>query len=1131
MKRGTLVLVGFSRLVGNAMRPGTLRKSSAGIAAVTLAATMAVGVATAVPASADQPKQTFVTGLTQAAGTIIDPAGRVWVADRKAGFCRIQEPTGTTPGRIDHPLTSTDTTAPTCLGGTLDQAGQGPKVPGAPAFMDPDGQPNTGDELVFIPDETPGGSQVIRAKWNVSTQEFDYWDTLQIFDGDLRPNAVSLGADKNIYLTFDRTRVIARLTYPEIQHPSIESIASASGAVTGIAAAGLSGGRNIVYVAEASGITRFTAPPDETLANITPTAAFNVPKAGALMFDSSSNTLYAGTSIGTTSADAGKDSVIKVGLANNAVDTQWALGYSKVTGLGMLGGKVLVMDDSGLLSSPPPTGKGVMYRLSGAVVSITGGPTLANGQAAPNPAFTNDSTPTFTVSSTPAGSMQCTITPSGSSTPVWTDCTSGTYTPATPLADGAYTFQVSATGGGTAASRDFTVDTQAPVPPTITSPTSTTPVNGSPTFNATAETGATFVCAIDTTADASFTPCTPGSQLSFTTEGQHTLYVKAVDKATNRSTAASVVVQVDLTPPQLSITSPTDGSTVTVSQNVDVVFSSTSTDVDRFLCRMDTQAFTACTSPKTFTNVTAGQHRFEVQAIDKAGNSTTAGVTVTVNIADTTPPTVTASPAAGTYGPSQSITLAANEPATIYYTTDNSTPTTSSTQYSGPIAMATMTLKFFGVDSSKNASTVQSVAYVLDNTAPTVSASPAPGTYPSGQQITLSSSEPGSIYYTVDGSTPTTSSTKYTGPITLNGPLTIKAIAVDPYGNTSAPASFAYQVPDTTPPVVSASPAGGQYASGTKITLNSNEANTAIYYTTDGSTPTTSSTKYSTQLTLAAAMTLKFFGVDAAGNASGVVTETYTVTPAVVPWKDYTKDGKNDVVAIDSSANGYIYPGDGTGGWLTRISSGTWTGLSLPTATRDLDGDGISDLVARDSSGTLWLYPGNGTGGWKARTQLATGLGTANLITAPGDFTGDGKSDLLIRDTTGALWLYPGTGTGTLGTRTQVGWGWDVMNAITSTGDFNGDGKSDLLARDANGALWLYPGTGTGGFGTRTQVGSGWSVMNAILGIGDFNGDGKNDILARDTASGGLYLYPGNGTGGWLTRTQVGWGWNGLTLP
>ena len=38
--------------------------------------------------------------------------------------------------------------------------------------------------------------------------------------------------------------------------------------------------------------------------------------------------------------------------------------------------------------------------------------------------------------------------------------------------------------------------------------------------------------------------------------------------------------------------------------------------------------------------------------------------------------------------------------------------------------------------------------------------------------------------------------------------------------------------------------------------------------------------------------------------------------------------------------------------------------------------------------------------------------------------------------------------------------------------------------------------------------------MTAILGPGDWDGDGSADVLARDTA-GGLWLYPGNGTGGW----------------
>src|SRR5690606_11411281 len=81
---------------------------------------------------------------------------------------------------------------------------------------------------------------------------------------------------------------------------------------------------------------------------------------------------------------------------------------------------------------------------------------------------------------------------------------------------------------------------------------------------------------------------------------------------------------------------------------------------------------------------------------------------------DTIPPTVTAIPPGGTYFSEQSVVLASDEPAIIYYTTDGSEPTTSSSVYSAPITISENTvLKFFGVDSSGNPSPVMTETYII----------------------------------------------------------------------------------------------------------------------------------------------------------------------------------------------------------------------------------------------------------------------------------------------------------------------------------------------------------------------------------------------------------------------------------
>src|SRR5947199_315101 len=69
-----------------------------------------------------------------------------------------------------------------------------------------------------------------------------------------------------------------------------------------------------------------------------------------------------------------------------------------------------------------------------------------------------------------------------------------------------------------------------------------------------------------------------------------------------------------------------------------------------------------------------------------------------------------------------------------------------------------------------------SAAYGAQVATPTLD--PSAGTYSQSQSVTLSDATPGAtIYYTTDGSTPTTSSTPYAGPISVSQTTTIRTIA------------------------------------------------------------------------------------------------------------------------------------------------------------------------------------------------------------------------------------------------------------------------------------------------------------------------------------------------------------------
>lgn len=99
----------------------------------------------------------------------------------------------------------------------------------------------------------------------------------------------------------------------------------------------------------------------------------------------------------------------------------------------------------------------------------------------------------------------------------------------------------------------------------------------------------------------------------------------------------------------------------------------------------------------------------------------------------------------------------------------------------------------------------------------------------------------------------------------------------------AGPPPVALTPADVTAPVITASVPGGDYVQGQSVRLTADETS-AVFYTTDGSTPTASSPRYSKPIILSGNTTLRYIGRDLAGNTSRPEQQVYVVP--VIPARD-----------------------------------------------------------------------------------------------------------------------------------------------------------------------------------------------------------------------------------------------------
>ena len=222
----------------------------------------------------------------------------------------------------------------------------------------------------------------------------------------------------------------------------------------------------------------------------------------------------------------------------------------------------------------------------------------------------------------------------------------------------------------------------------------------------------------------------------------------------------------------------------------------------------------------TSVNIDQTESMTVIKAIAKAASDAVPTDVTTFNLPACETPIITFD-----YTTSNVSITCATPNSNIYYTTDGSTPTSSSTLYSAPFSVSSSTtVKAIATKSGIISSAVAELA-ITQVATPTIQNN-------GSNAISITSTTPGAtFYYTTDGTDPTTSSAVYNSPLTDNvSNVTIKAIAVKENMIPSAVGSGSVKLKCATPVIT---------RDGMTFTLSCSMPTDAnLYYTLGGGSET-----------------------------------------------------------------------------------------------------------------------------------------------------------------------------------------------------------------------------------------------------------------------------------------------------
>jgi hypothetical protein len=255
--------------------------------------------------------------------------------------------------------------------------------------------------------------------------------------------------------------------------------------------------------------------------------------------------------------------------------------------------------------------------------------------------------------------------------------------------------------------------------------------------------------------------------------------------------------------------------------------------------------------------------------------------TYTINL-----PAPTITPAGGVWTTPKTVTIThPTVGAVIYYTIDGSVPDLEDNRYTGGFTVdETATVKARARIGGSLWGATKTVEFDIRYAAPTFVPSSG-GPYSKATTVTMSPAIAGSaIYYTTDGSEPTTASALYTTGFSVDETTTVRGRALINGHVWSATKTVEYKIAYAAPTLT---PSSGTYTVGKTVTITLSVAGAQIYYTLDGSVPTTASALYSGVVTLSVPgpTTLKARALFHEHVWSATRTGTYTVDATSMPTR------------------------------------------------------------------------------------------------------------------------------------------------------------------------------------------------------------------------------------------------------